>query len=310
VSIPNLHSAVPAGDESGGPEARGVARAVKRLQLITSPPPVDIEAVLSDMTLSDRVREALAPMATHGFRLIDDSVESPFDGYERLVTLMSRLDETYYLVEFPAALMRSGVGDSQSVCTRLQNVFPRASRLFILGYEVDALPLNLVNIIEKYDWVEARFVPWLHIAGPPGDAPPQSQSILPAAFGLSRNQRGTRRNVPQDGLEPVVERFRNYLGSSGADARASYNDFVTSLGLPTRAQRHWDADVTVTARAFVRWVADEQGPAMLGKVVAALIDEAPGNALAPQLLDIVTAYGLLTGDRLDRLRRRISEVAG
>ena len=92
--------------------------------------------------------------------------------------------------------------------------------------------------------------------------------------------------------------------------QASFNDFVYKLdlsgNLEPSARAQWDDNLTISATNLVRW-ANSRGRRVLGRLIAQIVEEAPGRDDAAELVRIADECGLINPDRLASLRRMIDE---
>jgi hypothetical protein len=310
--IPNLSSA--AASASNRVEASSpTQRATDQLRQLSRRRGFDVTAILADMELKDSVRAAVDPLNGLGLTLSPQAIESAIDSREHKVTMLGRGGETHYLIELPPQVLRSGGAPSQSLLSQLPHLFPLNSSVYLLGHKIDALPLALMNIIAKSSPTRIRFVPWLHLVGPPHE--PQEAKMLLFAFGFTATTENgrARRRVTDEDIRLVAERLAAYLLLPGGDASIRFTDFVSGVEFPDDqkepARSVWNGNASQSAANLTR-LANFCGRRVLGCVVSELIVRGPGTDDSRRLFELATAGELIPLEQLARLDRMIREAFG
>lgn len=295
--------------------ARRFRELVEALGSQASPLPLPCEATvnaaMADMRLPDAVLHALNPLTEFEFVFVEGAVKPKFDQVERPVTLLSRSNEEYYLIHLPAALISRETDEGKRLVASLNLLFPSDSRVFVVGQEVQVLPLPLQNILKvtSLNGPNLTFVPWLHIRGEREE--PQDATLLLTAFELSEEPADGRaadglpvRKPQQQELATCTRAFAAQL-SVVANPQATFEDFIRRLNLSERptatAVALWVTDTGTAANRLFTW-AEQQGKMVLGSVVVQLIEHAPYNDDATAMMKMLSDCGLVDPDRLAALR--------
>ena len=210
--------------------------------------------------------------------------------------------------------------------------------MYIISHRIDAIPIRFINILKAYGLVDARFVPSLHVCGFDGKTKLPLDPLL-AALGLSKEPPGptTNGNLPAGAPaeRPVQSQQEGYIADSQErrwpsleeldqiasdlrdiilqpeNAQASYNDFVSNLGiiesLVPRAQSLWNANANIAATKLVQW-ARIQGRRMLGRLLEEVVRAAPGRDDTGELVQIASECGLLASETISELRTMIESM--
>jgi hypothetical protein len=168
------------------------------------------------------------------------------------------------------------------------------------------MALELENLLRENNRVVAKFVPWLHIVG--GSGTESSGRRLLTAFHLVQPPIGPdlpspRGSIRNEDREAVATSLFDHLMGTG-QPQGAFHDIVYRLDLPdelcSRAVSQWGDNPRVSVSNFVRW-AGRQGNDVLGKLIAAIIEEQPGNVGSGRLIMILTTYRMVPEDRLSEL---------
>lgn len=279
----------------------------------------DEQAVMSDLRLTDAIRDVLRPLLAEGFEMVDREVVSKIDFVRRLVTVIRFGDTTFYLANLPAKVLRAELPRYRAVLSMLHFAFPRDARVVVLSHRVDAIPLIARQIFQASSWAQIGFVGWLDICASGSDGGSPVGQLL-VALGLEpaeqadvlpmRSLSAVPPRSPDVATDVEIDLIRQNLAQvlvSQLDPGSAFNDFVDRLQLPAgqsdRAKAFRNADVSTMAKGIVTWMR-AKGREPLGRMVLQLVNDEPGRPDAEVLLDIAHRCGVGVGEDIGSIRTR------
>jgi hypothetical protein len=267
----------------------------------------DLDGVMSDMRAQKALRESLDPLSEAGFGMSDVMVIAEYDQVERKVTVLSRDGEDHFVLQLPTPILKDSTG--RLLLSSLWLLFPTGSSIFLFLSGVDALPIELENILKASRGLTVRFVPWVHVADRVLSHPRKVHLLL-AALGLHAGENspaatvvtpaGPAPRTPVPGRRRLMDDAeRALIVSNLAEATLSFGDqaaFHEVIGRLTlgEQQRHvagclWADDRYVSALKLVKW-AECQGGDVLDQLLAALIESAPHRGEVESLREILSTW--------------------
>jgi hypothetical protein len=280
----------------------------------------------ADLRLPPDVRAAFeGPLAEEGFQLTEETIRRGQQGLStHQVTVLLRGDERYFLVGLSRDVVNGTSEYGHSVVSSLGLIFPAGSRLLLVSPHCDAMHLPLQRTIENYNGITADFVPWLWIR--PHNGKPRSAADLLNALnlkaaggvdldviGIDSNNRGRepRRQLAEGDIEIVVPMFVEIITTNGD--QEFFNDFVERLSLPPPlrdlARGQWNRSAAIAVRNLLRW-ARAQGTPTVTKVLALLIESAPGREDAPDVLKILEVCAAPDSPAVEAARESVQRARG